>query len=235
MQLVAGDLRISVDLVVLDKDGTMFELDGTWARLAVEWEDRLEATTGIAGLAEAIGRRIGHERSSGTVSFGGVLAAGTMQELRDSIVELIESHGGNGGVVDNIVQPEAGALTPKGDLSGWMSRVVELGCRIAVLTSDDRHATVAHLSDAGVDHLVVDLVAGDDEVPPKPDPAGLLALCRSCEVDPSDTVMIGDSPGDMEAAVRAGTYRIGVRSLSGETPSGAQAVVGALDEIAVAP
>jgi phosphoglycolate phosphatase-like HAD superfamily hydrolase len=47
--------------------------------------------------------------------------------------------------------------------------------------------------------------------------------------------MIGDSPGDMDAAAAAGAYRIGVRADSGDAPAGAQALVAALDEIELAP
>ena len=234
MQLIVGQFTASIDLVVLDKDGTMFDLDEAWARVAAVWEERLETASGIPGLAAAIARRIGHDRATGDVAFGSVLAAGTMRELRDTTSEVVADHGGDPAIVDSVAVPDSGSLTPKGDLAGWLSRVRQLGARVAVLTSDDRAPTLDHLEEAGVAGIVDDLVAGDDQLPPKPDPAGLLALCDRFGVEPSRAVMIGDSPGDMEAGAAAGTRRIGIRVPSGHAPAGAEVIVDSLDEIELA-
>lgn len=235
MLLTVGQFAAPVDLVVLDKDGTMFDLDEAWAGVAAVWEERLERASGIPGLAGAIAHRIGHDRATGDVAFGSVLAAGTMQQLRDVTSEVIANHRGDPTIVDAVALPDAGSLTPKGDLAGWLSRVRQFGARVAVLTSDDRVPTLEHIEDAGVAGMVDDLVAGDDELPPKPDPAGLLALCNRFGVEPACAVMIGDSPGDMEAAQAAGTRRIGIRAPTGHAPAGAEVIVDSLDEIELAP
>jgi len=209
----------------------MFELDEAWAQMALEWEDRLETASGIAGLATAIADRIGHDRATGSVAFGNVLAAGTMQQLSDAVAAVITDHGGDRAVIDAVAMPDAGDPTPKGDLAGWLTRARELGAAIAVLTSDDRAPTLQQLASAGVVGLVDEIIAGDDELPPKPDPSGLLALCTRLGVEPAQAVMVGDSPGDMAAAAAAGSRCLGVKSAGGEAPAGAEAVVGSLDEI----
>jgi len=46
--------------------------------------------------------------------------------------------------------------------------------------------------------------------PVKPDPALALEICRIMGVDPSDTVLAGDSDSDMQTAIRAGMQPAGV-------------------------
>jgi phosphoglycolate phosphatase-like HAD superfamily hydrolase len=186
-------------------------------------------------LADLIAGHIGHDRTLGGVAAGSVLAAGTMQQLRDAIVEVVDAAGGDNAIVATVVVPGENNLTPKGNLVGWMRRARQFGALLAVLTSDDRAPTCFDLEKAAANTLIDDLIAGDDGYPPKPDPTSLLVLADRLGVEPSRTVMIGDSPTDMAAALAAGTQRIGVRARSGEAPAGAQAVVVSLDEIRLAP
>ena len=59
----------------------------------------------------------------------------------------------------------------------------------------------------------VDAVVGrSSDVPPKPEPDGLWAACRTLGVEPGEAVMIGDSSWDAQAAHRAGVSFIGVPS-----------------------
>jgi phosphoglycolate phosphatase len=50
---------------------------------------------------------------------------------------------------------------------------------------------------------------GLPDVPRKPDPAGVLDIARRIGVKPGATVYLGDSKGDMQAAVAAGVYPVG--------------------------
>jgi phosphoglycolate phosphatase-like HAD superfamily hydrolase len=57
----------------------------------------------------------------------------------------------------------------------------------------------------------IDVVIGrQQELPPKPEPDGVLQACRQLSVDPTDAVMIGDSTWDAQAALAAGVAFIGV-------------------------
>jgi HAD superfamily hydrolase (TIGR01549 family) len=54
-------------------------------------------------------------------------------------------------------------------------------------------------------------IRGADNVPkPKPNPDGLLAVCKDLSVDPGKCIYIGDSPSDAMAAYNAGMRSIGV-------------------------
>jgi phosphoglycolate phosphatase len=63
------------------------------------------------------------------------------------------------------------------------------------------------------------VIGGDGAHGRKPDPAGLLFLSRTFDTAPADTLMVGDSPIDLETGRRAGTrvcllrYGFGFRSV----------------------
>ena len=61
--------------------------------------------------------------------------------------------------------------------------------------------TIAKIHLGDFDVVVVD----DDVAHPKPDPEGILAALDSMGVQPRDAIYVGDSPGDMEAALAART------------------------------
>jgi phosphoglycolate phosphatase-like HAD superfamily hydrolase len=61
--------------------------------------------------------------------------------------------------------------------------------------------TIAQIELGEFDVVVVD----DDVAHPKPDPEGILAALDRLSVQPRDAIYVGDSPGDMEAALAART------------------------------
>ncbi len=48
------------------------------------------------------------------------------------------------------------------------------------------------------------------EIPKKPDPAAAFDMCRSLDISPDSVLYLGDSAVDMETAVNAGMYPLGV-------------------------
>jgi phosphoglycolate phosphatase len=78
--------------------------------------------------------------------------------------------------------------------------------RLAVLTNKPQHHT-GRLLDALRLSALFDggILGGDTPLGRKPDPAGLLSLMTTAGTAPLDTLMVGDSPVDLETARRAGT------------------------------
>jgi phosphoglycolate phosphatase len=75
---------------------------------------------------------------------------------------------------------------------------------LAVLTNKPLAATQSILDGLGLAPYFEDRVrGGDGPLPRKPDPAGLLDLTRGA-VDPAATLMVGDSPVDLQTARAAG-------------------------------
>lgn len=96
--------------------------------------------------------------------------------------------------------PDAIICVLKARLRGW---------RTAVLTGKDRERTEKILGDKGLHDVFDQIVAGDDATPGKPDPAGIDLIRRTQGAARIDTVMIGDSAIDIQAAGRAGVISVG--------------------------
>lgn len=78
------------------------------------------------------------------------------------------------------------------------------GLTLAVLTNKPGTATGQILERLGLARFFSSTAGGDTAAGRKPDPAGLLDLIGRAGASPSSTLMVGDSPVDMETARRAG-------------------------------
>ncbi len=91
---------------------------------------------------------------------------------------------------------------------------------LAVLSNKPGEMSRAILAGLGVADRFACIYGGDD-VPKKPDPAGLLQLVRELDVSPSDTLMVGDSANDIRTGRAAGVRTVGVSY--GFDPQGTEA------------
>jgi len=80
------------------------------------------------------------------------------------------------------------------------------GIRLAVLTNKPLEPTRRLLEHFGWANTFDRVVGGDGPFARKPDPAGLLDVRRTCEAEPDETMMVGDSMVDVDAARRAGVH-----------------------------
>ena len=85
------------------------------------------------------------------------------------------------------------------------------GCRQAVVTNKPNPFSRDLLAALGIEGYFVAIVAGDAEYPRKPDPSAVQALMQRASAAPEETVVIGDSPVDVEAGRRAGVFTVGMR------------------------
>jgi len=83
--------------------------------------------------------------------------------------------------------------------------------RIVIATSASDEEMDAILRQAGVADLIPRRTSSDDADHSKPDPDIVLAALRQAGSPPEGTVMIGDTPYDLEAAQRAGIGAIALR------------------------
>ena len=86
------------------------------------------------------------------------------------------------------------------------------GVTLAVATSAQADEVEAILAQAGVADLIELSASSDDVSSSKPDPDIVLAALRKAGTHPSRTVMLGDTPYDVEAATRARVAIIALRS-----------------------
>jgi phosphoglycolate phosphatase-like HAD superfamily hydrolase len=82
---------------------------------------------------------------------------------------------------------------------------------VVIATSADDRELSALLRQAGVDDLIPKRASKDDAEESKPDPDIVHAALARSAGQPDLTVMIGDTPYDIEAAHRAGIDAIALR------------------------
>ena len=85
-----------------------------------------------------------------------------------------------------------------------LSAIHDAGLRTAVVTNKQHRFVVALLKRLGLARWVDVVVGGDTCARRKPDPQPLLFACESLHVPPSESLMVGDSVNDVQAARAAG-------------------------------
>ncbi len=76
--------------------------------------------------------------------------------------------------------------------------------RLAILTNKPERSTLKMLDALNLRQPFADVIGGDGKWARKPDPEGLRALMIRAALGPGQTLMVGDSPADLHAAVGAG-------------------------------
>lgn len=164
-----------------DDTATLYDLDGTLVRLAVDWE-RVEREI-AAVLRDAGGD------PTGLVTWE-LLDAADELGVRVDVEEVLSRHE-RAGARNAERLPTADGLLAADEHTGVVSLNAESAVRIALET--------ASLADA------VDVVVGRETVPTrKPDPQPLLAALEALGVSPENALFVGDSDTDERAAKRAG-------------------------------
>lgn len=110
-----------------------------------------------------------------------------------------------------------------------LSSLREQGCRMAILSNKPHRSTVA-LVQFFFGQTMFDIVLGQrDGVPRKPDPTVALEIARSFDVPPSEIIYLGDTAIDMQTAIAAEMFPVGVlwgfRSEGELTAAGARLLI----------
>ncbi len=180
-----------VRAVILDLDGTLIDTAGE----IVEAMDRtldeialprvpaheIEAMIGrgVRKLVERVLERLG--------------AAGDVE--LDAAVEYFEAH---------YAQTVATHAPLFPGVKEGLERLQEAGFKLAVVTNKPRFFSEQLLERAEVARFFAAVVAGDDGIRRKPHGDMLIAACRTMDTVPPETLMLGDSDNDVEAARAAG-------------------------------
>lgn len=93
-------------------------------------------------------------------------------------------------------------------IADGLKTLVELGYRLAIVTSKSRPVAQRGLEIFGLDPYFETIVAYEDTVIHKPEPEPLLEAARRMDVPIANCAYVGDSPHDMNAAIAAGAVPI---------------------------
>ncbi|MFZ8998840.1 MAG: hypothetical protein ACO3D0_10780, partial [Ilumatobacteraceae bacterium] len=95
--VVAGSTSFDVAAIAFDKDGTLIDLQATWGPIARAWIDGVGSTDerddDADGVRQTLARRLGYDLAEGTLVADGVLAAGTLAQIRATTVESLHDQG----------------------------------------------------------------------------------------------------------------------------------------------
>lgn len=89
-----------------------------------------------------------------------------------------------------------------------LTQVVEKQGQNFILTHRTLDSTKEILKEEGMDHLIVEIIGSEEGFPRKPDPASLNYFLEKYQLDPKETVMVGDRRLDVEAGINAGIATI---------------------------
>lgn len=103
------------------------------------------------------------------------------------------------------------SLEPFAGAQALVAAVKARGLTVVAASSASKEDLRALLAVAGVDRLMDAATSSDDAEESKPDPDIIEAALKRAKAKPSEAVMIGDTPYDVEAAERAGVRVIGFR------------------------
>lgn len=178
-------------------DAIIFDLDGTLLNSRQDLAERVNATLRQLGYPE---RDYDHICNSVGVGDG-----------HRTFVELMLPEGASldemkafGMLFSQLAETYEGVHTrPYEGITEMVAKLASRGLKLAVF-SNRTTESVRYMLGVVVPGLFETIEGVGDEVPRKPDPTGLLRTAEILGVAPARTLYVGDSPGDIIAAQRAG-------------------------------
>ncbi len=200
-------MDLSVDAVLFDKDGTLFDFSATWDVFAARLIARL--SDGDAARAARAADVLRFDLEAGRFLPDSPAIAGTNREIATLLAWVLPQ---DAAELERIIVEEAGRapLVEAVPLVPLLAELAARGMMLGVMTNDTESVARAHLAEVGILGQF-DFVAGADSgwgAKPSPDP--LLAFAERVGVAPERVAMVGDSTHDLLAGRAAGMVCVGV-------------------------
>jgi len=180
--------------VILDVDGTLVDSNDAHARAWVQ----AFADHGITVAFDLVRRAIG---MGGDKLMPAVAGIEEDSETGEKIGER------RGEIFRQSFLPH---LQPFPGVRALVERFAQDGFALAVASSAKKEELDPLLDVAGVSTLLPQRTSSDDAERSKPDPDIVQAALKQAGTDPAASIMLGDTPYDVEAALRAGIRIVGL-------------------------
>lgn len=108
-------------------------------------------------------------------------------------------------ILDRHEQQGAARATPMPEAEQLLALLASRGFLLGVLTRNSRQAAKTCLARLSTP---IDMLVAREDAPPKPDPLGILSICRHWHLTPAEVAMVGDYRFDVEVARNAGARAV---------------------------
>lgn len=198
----------TIDAVLFDKDGTLFDFTASWAG----WTDRLvrQLAAGQGVSAQNLAQAVGFDLATGSFAQQSKVIAGTVEDCADLLEPHLPAMPRQTLIAHLIATSAEAPMRPATPLAPLLDRLRSHGLALGVATNDSEISARAHLSRAGILERFAQVLGYDSGYTPKPAPDMLLGFAARCGIAPSRIVMVGDSLHDLHAGRAAGMQTIAV-------------------------
>ena len=98
----------------------------------------------------------------------------------------------------------AASVAPIDGAAALLDKLAATTTHVAMATNDSERSAASQVDQLGWSHLITTVVGYDSGFGPKPEPGMILALTERFAVAATETLMVGDTWADAEAAAAAG-------------------------------
>ena len=226
------DQTYDIDLIAIDKDGTLINFEQAWTGLLRDWLQRLMTHSAVADLPDrdkiyqSLCHTIGYDQENDHINPDGLAAVTTVAKIHTAAAVVFHQHGLLWPTAEQVISETAvddfelttDMLQPVGNVKETLTRFKQHGLKVVVATNDDRRITVETIKLLGIADQVDMLACGDDPWPNKPDPAGLYHVAKETGIPTARMLMVGDTASDMMTGRSAGVAAsVGITGGGGNT------------------
>ena len=217
LEINKGTVVRDIELIIFDKDGTLFELFPYWSVVARHRAENICNAMQVRDpqLIDHISRIMGVDRATGSMNPKGPIGIFNRSYIQDLILQDLTVQGypvDRKIIADAFLETDTfiaqdeilkKALVPVRGLDEFLSGV-RRHCRCAIF-SYDQTVNLEHIVRLmQIDRYFSFLLGGDKLEKPKPDPWGAVKIMEELHIPAEHTLLIGDSIHDIESGKKAG-------------------------------
>ncbi len=195
---------MTVEAIIFDKDGTLFDFQRSWGEAMVELLKGSVSTDCLEAAALALG----FDFEQAKFMPGSVAVAGTTNEIAHILAPYMHVDEQETIRLVDAMSNQA-PMVPAVDLVFCLGRLRQEFV-LGLVTNDSEARSRSQLNAAGIADCFAFIAGCDTGHGAKPAPDPLLAFAKATSIAPERTLMVGDSRVDLLAAKAAGMRPVAV-------------------------